>query len=313
MPMHNAEAYVRAAVESVLTQRGVDLELIVVDDHSADRSRAVVSQIADSRVRLIDSPKRYMAAANNAGLSVARGDILTRCDADDLLPPDCIRWRVEWLRDHPEFGAVSASFSTVTRKGKLVAALSCGTVGEEITHELRAGVTRNHFCTFAIRMAIVRRVGGWREFFVSSSEIDLQLRVGEACRVWFEPRSCYLYRLHDSSITHSQSSTLRTFYESTALRFQGQRQTSGLDDLQRGRPPELPSGSLSPPGLASFQVRGMLWGRAWREHEAGEKRRAVLTGLRACLLQPTDIRMWLGLLVLIVKRSGGGALGGADK
>ena len=51
MPMRNAQAYVRAAAESVLQERGLALELVVVDDGSTDDSRACVQGLADPRVR----------------------------------------------------------------------------------------------------------------------------------------------------------------------------------------------------------------------------------------------------------------------
>src|SRR3954471_10442870 len=84
IPMKNAEAYVRAATESVLAQRDVELETIVVDDGSSDRSADVVRGIGDPRVRVVPGPQKGISAAFNAGLSVAKGEFLARCDADDL-------------------------------------------------------------------------------------------------------------------------------------------------------------------------------------------------------------------------------------
>ena len=303
MPMRNAERYVRAAAESVLAQEGVELELIVVDDHSTDGSVSVVRAIQDPRIRIVSSPERGVAAAYNAGLAAARGNLFTRCDADDLYPPDRLRWQVAWLAAHPEFGAVCGRNASMTEQGKMVCQGRAGDAAEEITQELRNGITRTHGCTFAIRTQVVRQVGGCRGFFVTSSDVDLILRVGEACRVWYDPRVCYYYRLHDESITHSQSSTLRLFYESTARRFCAQRQATGLDDLQRGCPPEAPREGLGPPSHAADQIQGILTGEAWREHAAGHRFRAVLTGVRTCLARPSQLRRWRHVLALLLKRA----------
>src|SRR3954452_16610841 len=81
IPMRNAEPYVEAAVRSVLAQEGVELEVIVIDDGSTDRSPQMVRAIGNQRVRIIPGPQRGIAAAFNAGLAAARGEMLARCDA----------------------------------------------------------------------------------------------------------------------------------------------------------------------------------------------------------------------------------------
>src|SRR3954447_8019302 len=74
IPMRNAEPFVRAAVESVVAQEGVDLEVIIVDDGSLDRSVHIVKEIADPRIRMIPGPRQGISAAFNAGLAAAKGE-----------------------------------------------------------------------------------------------------------------------------------------------------------------------------------------------------------------------------------------------
>ncbi len=88
IPCRNAERYIRSTLESVLAQRDVDLEVIVIDDGSTDRSIEIVRELNDSRVRVIPGPQRGISAAFNSGLAEAKGEYLARCDADDLYPPD---------------------------------------------------------------------------------------------------------------------------------------------------------------------------------------------------------------------------------
>ena len=97
IPMKNAEPYVREAVESVLKQEGVELEVIVVEDGSTDQSEAVVRSIDDPRIRIIPGPQKGIAAAFNAGLTEAKGEFVARCDADDVFPPG----RLAWLLPRP--------------------------------------------------------------------------------------------------------------------------------------------------------------------------------------------------------------------
>src|SRR5947208_350971 len=148
MPMRNARAFVATAVQSILAQQDANLEIIVIDDGSGDGSGDAVRAIDDPRVRLIEGPCRGIAAAFNAGLEAARGDIITRCDADDLYPPGRLSRQVQWLRLYEEFGAVCGGFATVSPRGRLITDMKCGDVPREVTGELRRGVVRTHFCTF---------------------------------------------------------------------------------------------------------------------------------------------------------------------
>src|SRR5437763_2533378 len=83
IPCRNAERYIRSTLDSVCAQRDVDLEIVVIDDGSTDRSMDVVRAINDPRIRIIPGPQRGISAAFNAGLAESRGKLIARCDADD--------------------------------------------------------------------------------------------------------------------------------------------------------------------------------------------------------------------------------------
>lgn len=85
---YNAEQTVTATVQSALSQTEQDLEVIVVDDGSTDRTAEVVQRIPDSRVRLVSQANQGQAAARNAGVAVATAEYVGFLDSDDLWLPD---------------------------------------------------------------------------------------------------------------------------------------------------------------------------------------------------------------------------------
>src|SRR3954462_13757777 len=91
VPMHNAEPYIAATLKSVLRETSIAIEVIVVNDRSTDASPARVHALEDSRIRIVEGPGRGIAACLNTALAHAHGDIVMRCDADDLFSEHRIR------------------------------------------------------------------------------------------------------------------------------------------------------------------------------------------------------------------------------
>src|SRR6056297_1309671 len=187
MPMRDAAGFVAEALGSVLSQVGPTLEIIVVDDGSTDGSAGVVKGLSDPRARLIPGPERGISAALNAGLAAVQGEFVMRCDADDRYLPGRLARQVGLLDRHSEVGAVTGAYRTIDPSGRL-AAMLCGALPEgDLTELERQGRSGTHLCTFAIRTALLRELGGFREAFVTAEDIDLKLRLAEITRIWFDP------------------------------------------------------------------------------------------------------------------------------
>ena len=89
--MYNSESYVADAIQSVLQQEphGLNIEIIVVDDGSTDRSCQVVEEIKNHTIRLIQLPANHgQAFARNEGLREAKGEWIQFLDSDDQIGED---------------------------------------------------------------------------------------------------------------------------------------------------------------------------------------------------------------------------------
>jgi glycosyltransferase involved in cell wall biosynthesis len=304
IPMRNAERYINAAIDSILAQRGVEIEIVVVNDGSTDASAERVLAYKDPRVKMIAGPCKGIASALNAGLSAATGDYFARCDADDIYSPDRLAWQQQWLEAHPDYGAIAGYFTMVNSKLEPVADQKWTPTAEDITQELQNGVGRTHLCAFLIRMDVMRKLEGFRPYFIGTEDADFQLRIGEVTKIWYEPKLCYIYRLHGESITHTQPTAEREFFGRIMREFQKQRRETGMDDLQRGNPPPVPHDLSKAATHPNHQIQQLLLGTAWQEHRVGKKLKSIGTGIRACLSGPGNFAAWKSLGALAIKRAG---------
>jgi glycosyltransferase involved in cell wall biosynthesis len=118
MTVYNEERYVTSAVNSILAQDGVDLELIVVDDGSTDGSLAVLTAVQDPRIRLVAQSHAGIVAALNTGVALARGEYIARMDADDIALPGRLARQAAFLRAHSEVGLVGTACTRVDPAGR---------------------------------------------------------------------------------------------------------------------------------------------------------------------------------------------------
>lgn len=111
-PVFNGESYLAEFLDSVLAQSYEQVEMILVDDGSADKTVSVAEGYREQfsargyEYRIIQAGHRNASAAINQGLRYVSGEYLIWPDGDDILEKDSIKKRVEFLQDHPEYHCV---------------------------------------------------------------------------------------------------------------------------------------------------------------------------------------------------------------
>lgn len=95
IPLFNKEKYIGRTIDSILSQKFGNFEIIIVNDGSTDSSLSIVSQYTDKRIRIINKPNEGVSATRNRGMSEAKGELVCFLDADDVLLPNAL---VEFMR-----------------------------------------------------------------------------------------------------------------------------------------------------------------------------------------------------------------------
>lgn len=92
IPVYNGEKYLQKSIDSIITQTYKDLEIIIVDDGSTDRTAVICEQYKkiDGRVKVIHKENGGIISAKKAGLKLAHGEYVTFVDGDDWIEKNMI-------------------------------------------------------------------------------------------------------------------------------------------------------------------------------------------------------------------------------
>jgi len=111
MPLYNGEKYLKEAIDSILNQTYSNIDLVVVNDGSADNSVALVEAYDDPRIRLFHNDQnRGVSYTRNRIIEFAKGDYLAWMDCDDISLPQKIERQVELMESNKNIGVCGTSY-----------------------------------------------------------------------------------------------------------------------------------------------------------------------------------------------------------
>lgn len=193
IPCYNYAHFLPEAVDSVLSQPGVELEVIVVDDCSTDDSAAVAEALAAKHpeVRLIRNPVNLRHIATyNVGLAATTGDFVVLLSADDLLAPGALARAVAVFVAHPEVVLVYGRAVTFNERPlpepEPARSWSTWQGHEWVTHSCRSTGNLIVNPEAILRRSVLDRVGGYDPAFPHAADMLLWLQaacLGDVARV----------------------------------------------------------------------------------------------------------------------------------
>ena len=219
VPAYNADRWIDATLRSLRSQTYRTLEIIVIDDGSTDRTRAIVREHAavDGRVLLICQDNAGVAAARNRGLAEASGKYIAPTDADDLSAPTRIALLVDALeRAGLEVGVAYSWSALIDEDG--------WTIGvpprPEFAGDVRSAMYDYNFVSNGsaamMRADALREVGGY--------DSTLRARDAQGCEDWAlllalaehhrfvcVPEFLLGYRQSSAAMSNDRSRMLRSF------------------------------------------------------------------------------------------------------
>jgi len=201
IPTRNRAELLAQALCTVVGQRDVELEAVVVDDGSTDATPSVVTDLADQRLRLIrhDRP-RGVSAARNHGIAVARGQWIAFLDDDDLWAPQKLAMQLAAARRSGRRWVVAGAVSIDDRLQVLTGEPPL--TPERILEDLpRYNAVPAGASNVVVHTDVLAATGGFDGNLRHMADWDLWIRLGRTGAPTIVQRPLLAYRLHGHNAT----------------------------------------------------------------------------------------------------------------
>lgn len=228
IPCYNYGRFLHESVSSVLSQEGVDLRVLIIDNASTDDSAATAREIAaaDPRVEVIIHPtNRGATFSYNEGIDWASSDYFLILDADDLLAPGSLLRATTVMEEHPdvslthgtELRIVSGNHMTIPESAMAGAGWKIATGRRFIEELCRTPVNTIGANTAVRRTATQKRVGYYNPALRYTDDLEMWLRLAAAGNVASTCAVQAVRRIHEAQMSsHYRSFQVRDFREREA-------------------------------------------------------------------------------------------------
>lgn len=228
---YNHERWLRECIESALNQTLANVEIIIVDDNSTDRSREILREYS-SRITLIlnDSNVGTYGALNQA-LEVASGEFAAVLNSDDAWMPEKLRLQVDLMDSNDEFMLCHTFGRFIDDDGNTLPGRPMGFdfPWMESGEHLATFIANNRAIASSVlfRTETAKRLGGFDASFKILGDWEMWLRLAEEGKVAFVPEELTLYRVHQTNTIYNLEPKYR---EEIRIR---ERYAARVDELLR--------------------------------------------------------------------------------
>lgn len=203
MAVHDGEAWIGEAVQSVLRQSFGEFELIIVDDGSTDGTGSILDGCSDPRLRVVRQPRAGLTPSLNRALRLATAPLIARMDADDVALPERFARQLAFLEAHPDVGLLGTGCHEIAPSGEVLRILTPLADDAAIR---RALIRENPFVHSSVMMRreVLAAVGGYDETLPVAQDYDLWMRMSRITRMANLPEPLVLRRLTPGRVSSTR-------------------------------------------------------------------------------------------------------------
>jgi glycosyltransferase involved in cell wall biosynthesis len=195
LPTHNGAKFIRSSIDSCLNQTYKNIEVVIVDDASTDKTAEIISSYTDKRIHIIRHPvNKKLPAALNTGFAASCGEYLTWTSDDNYFAPHAIKTMADFLESHAPVSFVYANYYSIDSNGMIIAETRVEHPRELFYRNCIGGC-------FLYRRKVYEAIGAYDTDSFLEEDYDYWFRVRKRFKMKNIPAFLYYFRTHDSSLT----------------------------------------------------------------------------------------------------------------
>jgi len=197
IPVYNDEKYIGETLLSALNQTYRDLEIVVVDDGSTDRTAEIIKSFSDSRIKYYYQTNQGIGATRNKAIEHSSGKYIAFLDHDDLWMPNKLEKQLALFKANPKLGMVFCDTIFFNSEGDLysIYAKRKPPRGMAFRELLR------NYClsceTVVVKRSVLDEVGYFPSDMMMVEEYDLFLRIASRYSLDYVNEPLAKYRIHE--------------------------------------------------------------------------------------------------------------------
>jgi glycosyltransferase involved in cell wall biosynthesis len=203
LPCYNAENFVEASVRSIMDQTYSNLEIILIDDSSSDKTLYILQSLGklDPRIKIFHNEKNEgLVASLNKGIANAKGKYIARMDADDIALANRIEKQVNFMEVNNDVAVCGSNYLVIDDKNKQVGKIEFPLENAVIKTELLFTNAFGHPTTI-IKKEALEKCGYYEEGMVPAEDYELWIRISKHYEVANIYDKLLKYRVHENNLT----------------------------------------------------------------------------------------------------------------
>jgi glycosyltransferase involved in cell wall biosynthesis len=183
MTVYNCQNYLRASVDSALSQITEEFEVVVIDDGSTDLTRQILDDFGDRRLTVVHCERMGRATALNFGLTRCASPYVAILGADDIALPHRLHSQIAYLDANADVALVGSRYRPfIDKDGNPISMDMFPLEFSEIAHELKQFKCPLFHSSIMFRKEKIFEVGGYDESLTANEDWDLYVKLALAAR-----------------------------------------------------------------------------------------------------------------------------------
>lgn len=236
MPAYNCENYIGKAIKCIINQTETNWELLIADDGSNDRTRTVINEYKDVRIKYFHNSENtgYLRTWNKL-IRESSGNYITFLDADDMCSFKRLELLSKALDEDPTIGVIGSNYQRINEQDEVVFTSDFSLEHNDIINKIP-----EHFdivgSAVMLRKEIINTVGGYNEFFnrIGGEDYYWLFLISEKYKIGNISSPLYSYRFNENSVMGNLiKNPEKIFINEIIKHVIYQRKKTGTDDIEK--------------------------------------------------------------------------------